>query len=271
MSTFISYINKFIESISTSIGANLNAIPMAIALTILFYFLYKAINKGFTKYSDKLPIEKNIVKFVNTAMNILIIFFSIMIIASALGINTSSLIAAFSIFGLAVSLAVQSIMSNLANALSIYLSKPFKVGDYISVSGIEGTVLDVTFMLTKINTYKNETIFIPNNLVGAAIITNFSSQPKRRIDHSIIVSIDEEIDKVKYSLNNAVVSVPLVLKDEPINIFINSYEPLGVKYSIRCYCNNEDFIECSNSLMENYKINLDKDNIKISTSSFIKV
>ena len=101
------YIQDIVDSVNTGFGANLKALPYAIILAIIFYIIHKIVNRIFKKYIKKLPVEKNAMKAMNRIIDILILFFAIVIIASALGVNTSSLIAAFSIFGLAISLSVQ--------------------------------------------------------------------------------------------------------------------------------------------------------------------
>ena len=261
------YLNDLVNSINQGLGANLSNIPVALVLAIICYFIYKIINKIFSRYSDKLPLDKKVINTINAVIDSLVIFFAIMIIASALGINTSSLIAAFSIFGLAISLAVQNLMSNLANAISIYINKPFKIGDYVSINGIEGTVLDITFMMTKLSSFKNEIIYISNSAVGSATIINYSEHKYRRVEHFIDASYDDDIDKVKYSLRNAVMEEPKVVKTEPVVIYVKDYGSSGITYGIRAYCENKDYLDCSFSLIERYKKNFDKDNITIPYST----
>ena len=168
------YFKDLLGDLNKAINFDVKSIPVAIVLAIAFYIIYKVVNKAFKRYSKKLPVEKTVSKAVNKIIDVLLIFFAIMIIASALGINTSSLLAAFSIFGLAISLSVQNLMSNVANAINIHANQPFKIDDYVDIDGVEGTIVETGFMFTKIKTYKNEMVYMPNSKVGSATIKNYS-------------------------------------------------------------------------------------------------
>ena len=263
MSNPTSYFSEFINGINDAAGANLKALPVALVLALIFYILYKVVNKVFHKYIKKLPVEKNITKAINKIIDVLIIFFAIMIIASALGINTSSLIAAFSIFGLAISLSVQNIMSNVANAINIYANHPFKIDDYVDIEGIEGTVVEIGFMFTKLRTYKNELVFIPNSKVGSATIKNFSYEKYRRIEYTVGVSYNNDIESVKNALLEVLNEEPLVVKSEEMVAFVNDYASSSINFTIRAYTENKNYLKCFWSIKEHIKPKFDKYNISI--------
>lgn len=263
MTSPTSYLKEFINSINDTFGANIKALPFAFLLLIIFYIIYRIINKIFHKYSKKLPIEKNVTTAIIKIIDVLIVFFAIMIIASSLGINTSSLIAAFSIFGLAISLSVQSLMSNVANAINIYANRPFKILDYVDIDGIEGTVVEIDFMFTKIRTYKNEMVYIPNSKVGAATIKNYSFEKYRRIEYTIGVSYDNNIEDVKKALIELLNEEPLVAKSEDIIVFVNDYASSSINFTIRAYTENVNYLNCFCSIKEHIKPKFDKYNISI--------
>lgn len=258
-----SYFQDFINTINETYGANIKALPFALLLALIFYIIYKIINKLFKRHIAKLPISGNITKAVNAVVDILIIFFAIMIIASALGIDTSSLIAAFSIFGLAISLSVQNLMSNVANGINIFANQPFKVGDYISIDGTEGTVVVISFMFTKMRTYKNEMVYIPNNKVGTATIINYSYEKYRRVEYTIGVSYDNNIEDVKKALLEVLNEEPLVVKTEEIVVFIKDYASSSIDFTIRAYTENPNYLNCLWSIKERIKPKFDKYNISI--------
>lgn len=258
-----SYFQDFMNNLNATFGANFKAIPAAILLAIIFYVIYKIVNKIFQRHISKLPVDNNITKIVNKIVDILIIFFAIMIIASTLGINTSSLIAAFSIFGLAVSLSVQNIMSNVANGINIFANHPFKIGDYVSIDGVEGTVVTISFMFTKIRTYKNEMIYIPNNKVGSATIINFSYEQYRRVEYTIGVSYDNSIDEVKKALYEVLKEEPLVVQTEDMIVFVKDYASSSIDFTIRAYTENANYLNCLWSIKEHIKPKFDKYGISI--------
>ena len=257
------YIQDIVDSVNAGFGANLKALPYAIILAIIFYIIHKIVNRIFKKYIKKLPVEKNAMKAINRIIDILILFFAIVIIASALGVNTSSLIAAFSIFGLAISLSVQNLMSNVANAINIYANHPFKIDDYVDIDGIEGTVKDISFMFTKLLTYKNEMIYIPNSKVGSAIIKNYSFEKFRRIEYTFGVSYDNDIEEVKKVILEMLNNEPLVAKTEPMLVFVNDYADSSINYTICAYTENKNYLDCLISIRDHIKPALDKHNIVI--------
>ena len=263
MTNTTSYFQDFVNGISLAVGANLKALPTAIIICIVFYFIYKIVNKILKKHSNKLPLEKNAILIINNIINVLLIFFAIMIAASALGINTSSLIAAFSIFGLAVSLSVQNIMSNAANAINLYANHPFKVDDYVDIEGIEGYVMEIGFMFTKLRTYKNEVIYIPNSKVGSAIIKNYTYETFRRIEYTIGVSYNNNIEEVKKALLELLNEEELVIKTEDIVVFVNDYAASSINITIRAYTKNADYFSCLWSVKEHIKPKFDKYGISI--------
>lgn len=263
MTSPTTYFKDFMDSLGGAIHFNIKSLPIAILLIIIFYVIYKIVNKIFRKYSKKLPVDKTVSKALNNIVDVLIIFFAIMIIASALGINTSSLIAAFSIFGLAISLSVQNLMSNVANAINIHANQPFKIDDYVDIDGVEGTIIEIGFMFTKIRTYKNEMVYIPNSKVGAATIKNYSYEKYRRIEYTIGVSYDNDVETVKKALLELLNEEPLVVKTEDILVFVNDYASSSINFTIRAYTENKNYLTCFCSIRDKIKAKFDKYNISI--------
>ena len=251
------YFKHFIDGLESTIGANLKALPSAILLAILCYIIYKILMFIFNRAVKRLHIDINIVTICKGIIKVLISFFTIMIIASALGINTSSLLAAFSIFGLAISLSIQTTMSNVANAINLYLSTPFKAGDYIKVGDIEGTVKKVSFMHTEVLTYKNEAVYIPNSEVGTSTIINFTKEKYRMIEYTIGVSYDADQNVVKKAIFEMLNEEPLVVKSEPISVFIDKYNSSSIDYTYRVYTENTNYLKCLRGLKERIKPKFD--------------
>ena len=263
MANTTDYFKQFLGGLERSLGANFSAVPTAILLAILCYVVYKVTIKIFTKVTKKLPIDANIVIVLKNVIKVFIIFFSTMIIASALGINTSSLIAAFSIFGLAISLAVQNVVANVANAINIYVNPPFKIGDYVAIGQTEGTVKEISFMFTKILTYKNEMIFIPNSTVGSSIIINYSSEKYRMVEYTIGVAYESDPEIVKKALMEVMSEEPLVIKSEPMIVFIDQHAASSINYTYRAYTDNSNYLQCSRSLRMRIKPKFDSYGINI--------
>ena len=157
-------------------------------------------------------IERSLHTFIRSTANILLWFVTLMVVASSLGINASSLLALVSILGLAVSLAVKDSLSNLAGGLTILGTKPFKVGDYVQIDDIEGTVQDIGLVYTSLTTWDNRRILVPNSTVVDAEVTNYTTEPLRRVDLTITASYGASVEEVKDVIQGVLARHDKVLK-----------------------------------------------------------
>lgn len=265
MTQFLTIANpvEIVKEMDNAVEADLTQIPKALITIIIFAIVYQLITKFLSQLLQNLKVQDSLRKLAIRFVKVLLFFVIFMIIASQLGINTNSILAIFSLLGLAISLSVQNLISNLANAISILTNKPFVVGDYIQVAGVEGTVLDISFMYTKLATVNEEYIYLTNSTIGTSTVTNFTNHPIRRITHVLDLSYDAPIDKVKLAIKSAIDSEPLVLKDKEIYIAVSEYAESSIRYTVRVYSESKDFIACRDRLLERYKDAFDKENLSI--------
>ena len=260
---------KVLENIGIPNNFDVKTIPYAIILIIIFFLIYKAVGKVFAKHSKYFPFEENITKLLEKLIKIAIIFIAIITIGGQLGVNTTSLIAIFSIFGLAISLSVQNIISNAANGINIYATHPFKINDRIKVDSpgetddIEGIVKDINLMYTMILNNKNEVIFVPNNKIGQATIINFSHERYRKIEYTIGVSYDNNIEDVKKALTELLEEEPLVIKDNGITVFGADYDQSSSNYTCRAHAEHTNYYDCLWSIKSHIKPKFDQYGITI--------
>lgn len=262
---FLTIVNpsEFVKEVDKQVEADLTQIPKALITILIFIVIYQIITKLLHKILSTTKLQENIKRLILRIVKILLLFIIFMIVASELGINTNSILAIFSLLGLAISLSVQNLMSNLANAISILTNKPFVVGDYISVAGVEGTVADISFMYTKLITVNEEYIYLTNSAVGTSTIINYTNHPIRRITQVLDLSYDNDPDTVKKVIREIIDNEPLVLKDKDIYIAVSEYAESSIKYTIRVYCESQNFITCRDNLLEKYKTTFDKNNLSI--------
>ena len=192
-------------------------------------------------------------------------FILIMMILSWFGVATGSVVAMLGSAGLTIGLALQGSLANFAGGVLILILKPFKVGDYVSVNGdtVMGTVMEITMFYTKISSDDNKVVHIPNGTLADSNITNFTMMDKRRIDVSVGVAYESDLAKVKAVLTEVVESQELVLKEEPINVFVKELGDSAVEMGIRVWVKNQDFWPTKWKLTEEIKLALDKNNISI--------
>lgn len=239
---------------------------------ILAAVIVFAIGKIIVKYAMKIfertiqksTIDITLTKFVNHAVQILLYFILIVIVAGCLNISAVSLVAVFSVAGLAVSLAAENSLSNLAGGLLLLALKPFKVGNFIEAAGNIGTVVDLGLIYTELLTVDNKHVYIPNKDISASNIINYSQEDKRRIDIKINTDYSAGIDKVKTVLLETMASVPGIFQDPAPFARLSDYKDSTMEYTIRAWCKNEEYWDVYFRLLESIKPALEKAGIEIT-------
>jgi small conductance mechanosensitive channel len=168
-------------------------------------------------------------------------FIIFMVVAGALGIQVTSLVAILSVAGLAISLSIQNLLSNVLSGLMLLSIKPFKVGDYIEVGGVGGTVKEIGFVHTKMLTIENIMIYIPNSDVSSSKITNYSTQDKRRFNLKINVSYDCPPEKVRKVLLDYISAHPKIDRDPAPFVAVSDYKENCIEYVVRAWADNSIF------------------------------
>ena len=139
----------------------------------------------------------------------------------------------------------------LRTVIRVVITKPFKAGDYIAAAGIEGTVKEISMLCTKIITVDNKDIFVPNSEIAGGKITNFSSEPVRRVDIVIRAGYNNDIATVKKALTEAVAATDNTLNDPAPFIRLSGYKEYAVEYTIRVWAQGSDYWNVYFDLLEN--------------------
>ena len=198
------------ENLSTSAIASGGPTLLGAILTFVICFVAM---KLILKLVDRLlgkanKLDGTLKGFIRSAANILLWIILAVIVAGALGIPTSSMVALISIAGLALSLSVQNILANLFSGLTLLVTKPFKAGDYVEVAGKAGIVKTVGLFYTQMDTLDNVAISIPNSDITGSSVNNYSSEPLRRVDLTFNASYDCSTDEVKAAILDAISKGP---------------------------------------------------------------
>ena len=163
----------------------------------------------------------------------------------------------------AIGLALQGGLSNIAGGLMILIFKPFKVGDYIEVNDKEGTVKSITMFYTTITTFDNKVIQLPNGNLSNSNITNYTANKKRRIDIDISVSYDSNIDKVKKIITEILSKNELILQEENNFVRLSKHADSALVFAVKAWTKTENYWDVYFDLMEDIKKVLDKNKIEI--------
>ena len=205
----------------------------------------------------KSKLDPALIRIVRTIVKFVVGVVCILLICETLGVEVTSLIALFSVIGLALSLAAQGVLANLAGGITILGARPFKVGDFVEMDGVKGVVKEVTLMYTKVDTTDNRLVYIPNKIVSETKVQNFSKEPTRRIELTFSTSYDSPIDKVKEAVRSMLAADPLTLAEpEPI-VGVAKYGASAIEYNLWVWCKGEDYWPAFYSVTEGLKKALD--------------
>ena len=237
-------------------------IAAAILLVVCVVFI-KILMRLTSRVLERSRLEKSAHGFIRTMVRLVLVFIAIMLIAGTLGVDTSSLLAIFSIAGLAISLSVQNALSNTISAVMLLTSKPYKVGDYIAVSGMEGTVREIGILYTRLVTLDGRDIRIPNSQVLAGSITHYSSEENRRVVLTISAGYDADIETVEAALRRAAQD-DRVLPDEPVFARVSKYADSCIEYTLRFLVRSADYWPVYFDVLENVKRVFDEAGIQMT-------
>ena len=230
-----------------SIGSILQGL---ILMVICNRLIAKLVQPFVDRILDRLALDQTIQGFARSVIKVLLNFVVICIVAESIGIPIASVLAVIGMLGLAVSLSVQGALSNVANGIMVLINRPFKVGDYVAIAGIEGFVKEIGMLCTKVLSIDNKLIIVPNSEVMGGKITNFSSEELRRVDFETKAGYSNKFEDVYKAVMEAVMDIPTALKDPAPFVRVSGYTEYAVIYTIRVWCKSADYWTCYFDLME---------------------
>lgn len=221
---------------------NLEKILLALFTLIVCLVLMKIMGALLKRTLARAKKMDNTLKaFVRPALTTVMWILTAILVADALGIPTTSLVAAFSVVGLALSLSVQNIMANLFSGVTLLASRPFVVGDYVEIAGRMGTVKSIGLFYTTLDTADNMVISIPNGDVTASSIVNYNAQDSRRVDMLFRASYEDETETVKAAIMEAISGDGRILSEPAAFVGINGYRAAGVEYVAKLWVRSENY------------------------------
>lgn len=204
--------NSFIETVKEFFGGALITVLTGLIAAVLGLLIVRLLKRLLRRLLTRLPINATVSTFLLSIISAVLYIIYTLVVLDAFGIPMTGFIALLSSVGVAVGLALKDSLSNIANGIMLVIMKPFKVGDFISVNGVDGVVVGIHMISTVIQTTDNKVITIPNNEVLSNNITNFNGMTTRRLDMVFTVAYGSDIDKVKE------IFLDLTNKHEPRNL-----------------------------------------------------
>lgn len=239
-----------------------------ILLALLFFLVgvqiiklvRRLVKKSLMRGKVDVGVQQFTDSFVKAVLYILLIF----LIAGSFGVDAASVVALIGSAGVAIGLAVQGSLSNLAGGVLILILKPFLVGDYIIDSdGREGTVTEIQMFYTKLLTADNRTVVLPNGNLANGSIVNVSTDKYRRCDVPVGISYQADIQTAREALMTLLAQDPAVLKDRDMRVVVDALGDSAVQLIVRCWFTNEEYWDGRYRLTEGIKNALDQAGVQI--------
>ncbi|MFC1867842.1 mechanosensitive ion channel family protein [Thermodesulfobacteriota bacterium] len=256
------------EGIITKIQELFALFGLKIIVTILIIVIGQWVAKLVRNVLEKVlrsssKVDNTLVDFLGNLTYVILLIFIIVAALGHLGVQTASLVALIGAAGLAVGLALQGSLANLAAGILLIVFRPFKVEDLIEAAGVTGVVEKIEIFTTQLKTMDNKTIIIPNAKLTGDNIINFTKKEIRRVDLVIGVSYDDNIDKVKEVIAEVLNADDRVLDDPPHKVAVYEMADNSVNFVVRPWVKTGDYWDVYFSVMENIKKRFDEESITI--------
>ncbi|WNJ54162.1 small-conductance mechanosensitive channel MscS [Escherichia coli] len=232
-------------------------IVAALAIIIVGLIIARMISNAVNRLMISRKIDATVADFLSALVRYGIIAFTLIAALGRVGVQTASVIAVLGAAGLAVGLALQGSLSNLAAGVLLVMFRPFRAGEYVDLGGVAGTVLSVQIFSTTMRTADGKIIVIPNGKIIAGNIINFSREPARRNEFIIGVAYDSDIDQVKQILTDIIQSEDRILKDREMTVRLNELGASSINFVVRVWSNSGDLQNVYWDVLERIKREFD--------------
>ncbi|WP_054177475.1 small-conductance mechanosensitive channel MscS [Trabulsiella odontotermitis] len=236
-------------------------IVAALAIIIVGMIAARIISNTVNRLMVSRKIDATVADFLSALARYAIIAFTLIAALGRVGVQTASVIAVLGAAGLAVGLALQGSLSNLAAGVLLVMFRPFRAGEYVDLGGVAGTVLNVQIFSTTMRTVDGKIVVIPNGKIIAGNIINFSREPVRRNEFIIGVAYDSDIDQVKQLVQQILESDDRILKDRERTVRLNELGASSVNFVIRAWSKSSDLQEVYWDVLERIKRDFDANGI----------
>lgn len=237
---------------------------LAFAILVIGVWLagkaYKAVTAIANKYEQ---LDDTLFKFFGSVARYTILAFVGIAVLNRFGVQTASIIALLGAAGLAVGLALQGTLSNLAAGVMLLIFRPYKVNDFINTADQFGKVTEIDMFTTILQTFDNQQIVIPNSHIWGNKIINHSHHAIRGVDMRFGIAYNENIDEAKAVINKVLAAHPHILKDPAPFVEVESLNSSSVDFLVRPFCQGEHYFDILYSIPEQVKKALDEANIEI--------
>ncbi|WEF28894.1 small-conductance mechanosensitive channel MscS [Klebsiella aerogenes] len=236
-------------------------IVAAIVILIIGMIVARIVSNTVNRLMLARKIDATVADFLSALVRYAIIAFTLIAALGRVGVQTASVIAVLGAAGLAVGLALQGSLSNLAAGVLLVMFRPFRAGEYVDLGGIAGTVQNVQIFSTTLRTVDGKIVVVPNAKIIAGNIINFSREPARRNEFIIGVPYTADIDKVKQLLTAIIESDDRILRDREMTVRLNELGASSVNFVVRVWSKSGDLQNVYWDVLERIKRDFDANGI----------
>lgn len=255
---------QFIEQygpMAVSLGTN---ILIALAILVIGYWIAGRVGKAVKGLGAKYEkLDSTLFNFLGSLARYVILAFVFIAVLNRFGVQTTSIIALLGAAGLAVGLALQGAMSNLAAGVMLMVFRPYKVGDFIDAAGNFGNVEEISLFTTILRTFGHQQIIVPNGKIWGEQIVNHSHHPIRGVEMTFGVSYDSDIDATRAVIEKVFADHPHILDDPKTDIAVSTLNDSSVDFITRPFVKGEHWFDVRYSVPEAVKKALDEAGIEI--------
>jgi len=220
----------------------LTSVLMAAAILVIGLYAAGFISKRVRAWGIAHPrIDSTLAVFFSSIVKYIIMAVVIIAVLTRFGVETTSLVAALGAMTLAVGLALQGTLANVAAGVMIVFFRPYRVGDFVDISGTAGTVKDINLFLTELSTPDNKQIIVPNGQAWGNVITNFSSYPTRRVDFTFSVDYDTDLELAREVIRQVLEADARIHKDPAVFVELGSFADSSIDFFARVWVNASDY------------------------------
>ena len=251
----------------TLVGAEVARIATAlikvVVLGVLASLALSWVARRTDRMADRLHIEPLIAELAITALKVFLFLFVLISALSSLGVQTNTLLAAVGAAGLAIGLALQSSLSNLAAGILLAVNKIFKKADYIEANGVAGSVTSIGLFTTTLRTIDNRSVTVPNDALFSNNIVNYSRFPIRRIDLRVSIAYEDDVQVACQVLTDLLNQSDAVVDRQDVVVGVESFGEYGVNLLVRCWVGRDNLKATEMTLLAAIKHAFDQQGITI--------
>lgn len=207
---------------------------------------------------------KSLSRYIHSVAKISMAFILVLMVAEDVGIHTTSLVAMLSVAGLAVSLALQNTLSNVAGGIMLLVTTPFQVGDYVEADGVSGTVHAIDLSYTAILTIDGKEIFVPNSQLSGTKIINYTILGRRRVDLNFTASYDAPTATVKQAIGEVLEDIPQIIAEPAPEIHLSDYQASSIQYVVRAWTAAADYWTVYYAIQEGVREAFDRHGVEMT-------